>query len=72
MGHGVSSAKIYLTYAGRLKDHEILSILDRTRRIGMLTAFHAENHAVIDFLCDSSRAGLECWINADDLRSRGF
>lgn len=48
--HGVSSTKIYLTYDGRLEDRQILSVLDRTRGTGMLTAFHAENHAIIDFL----------------------
>jgi len=49
--HGVSSAKIYMTYAGRLEDRQILKVLDRTRTTGILAAFHAENHAIIDFLC---------------------
>ena len=47
---GVSSAKIYMTYSGRLLDSEILSILERAKEIGMLTAYHAENDAIIDFL----------------------
>lgn len=49
MARGVSSAKIYLTYDGRLNDQQILSVLDRSQDIGMLTAFHAENHAIIDY-----------------------
>jgi dihydropyrimidinase len=56
MDHGVSSAKIYLTYAGRLEDPQILRVLDRSRTTGMLTAFHAENHAIIDFLCKRFKA----------------
>lgn len=50
MALGVTSVKIYLTYAGRLEDRQILRVLDRTRDIGMLAAFHAENHAIIEFL----------------------
>jgi dihydropyrimidinase len=53
---GVPSAKIYLTYDGRLNDHEILRVLDRTRGLGMLAAFHAENDAIIRFLRDKLRA----------------
>ena len=54
--NGVSSAKIYLTYAGRLEDRQILSVLDRTRTTGILAAFHAENHSIIDFLCRRFKA----------------
>jgi dihydropyrimidinase len=53
---GVPSAKIYLTYDGRLNDHEILKVLDRTRGLGMLAALHAENDAIISFLRDKLRA----------------
>lgn len=49
MAQGISSAKIYLTYAGRLEDPQILSVLERAKDPGLLTAFHAENHAMIDF-----------------------
>lgn len=55
--NGVSSAKIYMTYAGRLEDRQILRVLDRTRTAGIMAAFHAENHAIIDFLCRKFRAG---------------
>ncbi len=47
---GVTSAKIYMTYAGRLDDAQILSVLARTKTAGVLAAVHAENDAVIDFL----------------------
>jgi dihydropyrimidinase len=53
---GAPSVKIYLTYDGRLNDHEILKVLDRTRRLGLLPAFHAENHAIITFLTDKLRS----------------
>jgi hypothetical protein len=38
VGLGVPSAKIYLTYDGRLNDRQILSVLNRTRRLGILAA----------------------------------
>jgi dihydropyrimidinase len=49
---GVPTHKIYLTYDGRLEDDQILRVLDRTRRLGLLAVFHAENHAIIGFLRD--------------------
>jgi len=48
---GVSSGKIYLTYGGRLQDSQILTVLNQAKRSGLLTAFHAENHHIIEFLC---------------------
>jgi dihydropyrimidinase len=57
---GVPSAKVYLTYGGRLHDREILSVLDKAESSGVLTLFHAENHAIIDFLCQKFRAGQKC------------
>jgi dihydropyrimidinase len=53
---GVPSAKIYLTYDGCLDDYEILQVLERTRRLGLLAAFHAENDSIISFLCHKFRA----------------
>jgi dihydropyrimidinase len=47
---GVSSAKIYMTYSGRLQDSQILSVLERAKQVGLLTTYHAENNAIIDFL----------------------
>ncbi len=54
--HGVSSAKIYLTYGGRLQDAQILAILDRAKDASLLPAFHAEHHDIIDFLCRRFKA----------------
>jgi dihydropyrimidinase len=53
---GVPTAKIYLTYDGRLNDHEILRVLDRASRFGLLAAFHGENDAIIAFLRGKFRA----------------
>jgi dihydropyrimidinase len=53
---GVPSAKIYLTYDGCLNDDEILKVLDRTRGLGILPAFHAENHGIISFLTEKFRS----------------
>jgi len=50
MAEGVSSAKIYMTYGGRLQDDQILSVLERAKQVGLLTTYHAENHDIIDFL----------------------
>lgn len=50
MEEGVSSAKIYMTYSGRLQDSQILSVLERAKQVGLLTTYHAENHDIIDFL----------------------
>ncbi|TKB06777.1 dihydropyrimidinase [Desulforhopalus sp. IMCC35007] len=47
---GVSSAKVYMTYSGRLHDLQILSVLQRAKEIGLLTTYHAENNDIIDFL----------------------
>ena len=58
---GVSSAKIYLTYSGRLQDRQILAVLERAKEVGLLTTFHAENHDIIDFL--SSR------LTADEIKN---
>ncbi|MFW2368325.1 MAG: dihydropyrimidinase [Desulforhopalus sp.] len=50
MDEGISSAKIYMTYSGRLQDSQILSVLERAKEVGLLTTYHAENHDIIDFL----------------------
>ena len=50
LDEGVSSAKIYMTYSGRLHDHEILSVLERAKEVGLLTTYHAENNDIIEFL----------------------
>ena len=53
---GVPTAKVYLTYDGRLNEDEILKVLERARGLEVLTAFHAENDAVITALREQFRA----------------
>jgi len=53
---GVPTAKIYLTYDGRLTDYQILEVLDGAQRAGLMAAFHAENDAIVTFLCEKFRA----------------
>lgn len=48
---GITSVKIYMTYDPlRLGDREILNIMVATRKLGMTTMIHAENHDMIS-LC---------------------
>ncbi len=54
---GISSAKIYLTYSGRLQDRHILAVLERAKEVGLLLTFHAENHDIIDFLSNRLTPG---------------
>ncbi len=56
MSEGVSSGKVYLTYGGRLRDPQILKILEAAQGHGLLTAFHAENHDIIEFLSQKFKA----------------
>jgi len=52
---GIASIKVYLTYGGRLGDKEIIQVLKANHAAGGLTAFHAENHAIIDELTQQIR-----------------
>lgn len=52
---GVPSVKVYLTYEGRLTDYQILRVLERTCRPGLLATFHAENDGIVTFLRDRFR-----------------
>lgn len=45
---GVPSVKVYLTYDFRLDDASALKILKRMKELGGVTAFHCENHAVVE------------------------
>lgn len=47
---GIPTFKVYLTYSGRLDDGEIIRVLKANSRAGGITAFHAENHAIISSL----------------------
>ena len=46
---GITSVKLYMTYeAMKLGDREVLDVMVATRRLGMTTMIHAENHDMID------------------------
>jgi len=51
--NGTPSLKVYMTYAARLGDEDIIQILKASHAAGGLTAFHAENHAIIGELTKS-------------------
>jgi dihydropyrimidinase len=53
---GITTIKAYLTYEGRLNDHDILGVLDHAARFGLLPIFHAESDAIINFLTEKLRA----------------
>ncbi len=48
MEDGVPSIKVYLTYNDRLNDGEALQILKEMKKLGGVTAFHCENHEVVE------------------------
>ncbi|MCK5070755.1 MAG: dihydropyrimidinase, partial [Desulfocapsa sp.] len=52
---GIPSLKVYLTYGGRLGDADIIKVMKATHAAGGLTAFHAENHAIIAELTEELR-----------------
>ncbi len=52
---GIPSLKVYLTYGGRLDDTDIIKVMKATHAAGGLTAFHAENHAIISALTQELR-----------------
>ena len=52
---GIPSLKVYLTYGGRLDDADIIKVMKATHAAGGLTAFHAENHAIIAELTEELR-----------------
>ena len=47
---GIPSVKVYLTYGFRLNDADVLQILQKMKEVGGVTAFHCENHEVVEFL----------------------
>lgn len=47
---GITSFKIYLTYDYRLTDQAIVEILKKTKELGVLPIFHAEQHEMIEEL----------------------
>lgn len=49
---GITSVKLYMTYdIMKLNDREILNIMMASRRLGLTTMIHAENHDMIDLYC---------------------
>lgn len=47
---GVTSAKVYLTYGFKINDDMVLEVLRRMKELSGITAFHCENHDVIEHL----------------------
>lgn len=50
MDDGIQSVKVYLTYGFKLNDAEVLQVLRKMKEIGGITAFHCENHDVVEFM----------------------
>ena len=50
MKDGVPSVKVYLTYDFKIDDDGVLQVLKKMKQLGGVTAFHCENHAVVQFL----------------------
>jgi len=46
---GIPSVKAYLTYGFKLNDAEVFQILTKMKEIGGVTAFHCENHDIIEY-----------------------
>ena len=49
-GEGITSYKCYLTYAGKISDGEVLSLMECASRLGVMLAVHAENDGAINYL----------------------
>ncbi len=45
---GVPSVKVYMTYDLKLDDDEILNVLKRMKELHGVTAFHCENHQIVE------------------------
>lgn len=50
MADGIPSVKVYMTYNFKLGDAEILQILKKMKELNGITAFHCENHEVVEYL----------------------
>ncbi|EXJ83329.1 dihydropyrimidinase [Capronia coronata CBS 617.96] len=51
---GITSVKLYMTYHPmKLGDREILDIMVATRRLGITTMVHAENHDMIELIIET-------------------
>lgn len=47
---GIPSLKVYLTYGFKLNDAEVLQVLKKMKELNGITAFHCENHEVVEYL----------------------
>jgi dihydropyrimidinase len=56
-GQGITSYKIYLTYAFKLSDAEVYRVLERAKELGVMIAVHPENDGVINLLRERFIAG---------------
>lgn len=50
MADGIPSVKAYMTYGFKLNDADILQILQKMKEINGITAFHCENHDLVEFM----------------------
>ncbi|KAF8231662.1 dihydropyrimidinase [Tricholoma matsutake] len=51
---GITSVKLYMTYDPlKLADREILNVMVATRKLGITTMVHAENHDMIAFIIET-------------------
>ena len=55
-GEGITSYKIYLTYAYKLSDADVFRALETAGRLGALITVHAENDGVINLLRERFKA----------------
>lgn len=46
---GITSYKVYMTYAGKLEDADVVRVLERARELGVVVCVHCENDAIIAF-----------------------
>lgn len=54
---GITSVKVYMTYQPlRLRDRQILEVMESTRRLGMTTMVHAENTEMIEWMTEKLHA----------------
>ena len=50
MDDGVQSTKVYLTYGYKIDDDGVLEVLKKMKELHGITAFHCENHNVVEHL----------------------
>jgi dihydropyrimidinase len=53
---GITSHKVYTTYAYKLSDEDIYRVLERARDLKLLIAVHPENDGVVNYLREKFRA----------------